>query len=449
MILNQILSLSKNVTFQHTVNNGIRGSLLMRYTSIINEGSKKNIYTLKSETKNKPKLKASIPLTISTRNTGFFNKLRAQDLWKSMTSVSVTGRKRGRAKGKLASVKNLNKGQIIGVGEENVVFPGLNAPIFSGNALSRIEERPKDETRTKKLEEIRNSMGKYRRARLSPLERGWTSCNWAGRNVGPPISQNEGDSNDFSDFDTLILESKIVKIMTGNLGQKRRSSLFVVSGNKKGCAGFTLVKGNNVNNAIEKARKKVGQFLLYVDICEGDTVYHDFYCEFMYTKIFVKKKPEGYGLRCHRVIKEICKVLGIKNLNAKVEGSKNTQNITKAFFLGLLNQKTYQQMADEKQLYVAKLLPGMPPKIMAAPSNGHVRSSSDYGMGGKVEIERKKFVPFYERLPSWETHLKKVLKNRNHEKIERQLELEYGQVQSFLTEKYPECVPNYRPSSDE
>ncbi|RXG72748.1 28S ribosomal protein S5, mitochondrial [Armadillidium vulgare] len=362
------------------------------------KGSKKNIYTLKSETKNKSKLKA----------------MPAKDLWKSMTSVSITGRKRGRAKGKLASVKNLNKGQIIGVdivyGEENVVFPGLNAPVFSGNALSRIEERPKDETRTKKLEEIRNSMGKYRRTRLNPLERGWTSSNWAGKSIGPPISQTEGDSNDFADFDTVILESKIVKIMTGNLGQKRRSSVFVISGNKRGCAGFALVKGNNVNNAVEKARKKVGQFLLYVDICDGDTVYHDFYCEFMYTKIFVKKKPEGYGLKCHRVIKEICKVLGIKNLHAKVEGSKITQNITKAFFLGLLNQ---------------------------------------YGMGGKVEIERKKFVPFYERLPSWEIHLKKVLKSRNHEKIQRQLELEYGRVQSFLTEKYPECDPNYRPSSDE
>lgn len=67
-------------------------------------------------------------------------------------------------------------------------------------------------------------------------------------------------------------------------------------------------------------------------------VFHDFFCQFMTTKIFVKRKPEGYGLVCHRGIKEICTVLGIKNLHAKIEGSTNIQNIIKAFFLGLLSQ---------------------------------------------------------------------------------------------------------------
>lgn len=47
---------------------------------------------------------------------------------------------------------------------------------------------------------------------------------------------------------------------------------------------------------------------------------------------------EGYGLVCHRAIKCCCEAIGIKDIYAKVEGSKNLQNIIKAFFIGLLQQ---------------------------------------------------------------------------------------------------------------
>ena len=66
---------------------------------------------------------------------------------------------------------------------------------------------------------------------------------------------------------------------------------------------------------------------------------HDFYSAFGKSRVFVQKKPEGYGLVCHRVIREICKTIGIKDIHAKVEGStKNVQHVAKAFMVGLLRQ---------------------------------------------------------------------------------------------------------------
>lgn len=76
-------------------------------------------------------------------------------------------------------------------------------------------------------------------------------------------------------------------------------------------------------------------------LCCFTLVYHDFFTQFGTTKIYVKKKNEGYGLMCHRAIKTICQVVGIKDLYAKIEGPTNVQNITKAFFLGLLQQVGY------------------------------------------------------------------------------------------------------------
>lgn len=49
--------------------------------------------------------------------------------------------------------------------------------------------------------------------------------------------------------------------------------------------------------------------------------------------------PEGYGLKCHRVIKTMCEIIGIKDLYVKTEGrTANIQNVTKAFFRGLMEQ---------------------------------------------------------------------------------------------------------------
>lgn len=73
-------------------------------------------------------------------------------------------------------------------------------------------------------------------------------------------------------------------------------------------------------------------------------VYHDFFTQFGKTKIYVSQKPKGYGLVCHRAIKSMCEVIGIKDLHAKIEGSTNLQHIVKAFFLGLL-----QQVSDYKE----------------------------------------------------------------------------------------------------
>jgi len=49
----------------------------------------------------------------------------------------------------------------------------------------------------------------------------------------------------------------------------------------------------------------------------------------------------GYGLRCHRAIITICKLIGIKDMYAKVTGSKNLINITRALFKGLTQQVDY------------------------------------------------------------------------------------------------------------
>ncbi|XP_011686328.1 PREDICTED: 28S ribosomal protein S5, mitochondrial-like [Wasmannia auropunctata] len=398
-------------------------------------------------------LKTHIPLIRDTRNSTFFVNKSADELWKGVTSVSNAGRRRGRAKG-LARKRDLNKGQIIGVGKIPIQFPGLNTPVFRGRELMQQQKLPLDPEREEKLAKLRqNYQTGPKRTKLSPLERGWTSVQMGGRKIGPPDPIGE---DTFDGFETWILENKFVNCMTGNLGRKSKISVFVVTGNGNGLAGFALAKAPAQRAAIKTAKNRAGQRLMYISRYKEHTVLHDFFTQFGATKIFVKKMHEGYGLVCHRAIKVCCEAIGIKDIYAKVEGPINLQHIIKAFFIGLLQQKSYQQLADEKRLHLVEFKSenGNYPVVIASPSEVRKpkevssRETLDFTqhvLGGKVILQRKKHPPFYTKLPLYKTKLLKLERSRHFDETRIRLMAEHGALHSFLTEKYPEA--KLRPKS--
>lgn len=49
----------------------------------------------------------------------------------------------------------------------------------------------------------------------------------------------------------------------------------------------------------------------------------------------------GYGLKCHRIVTEICRLVGIDDLRCKVLGSTNPLNVVQAAFKALGSQVFY------------------------------------------------------------------------------------------------------------
>lgn len=272
-----------------------------------------------------------------------------------------------------------------------------------------------------------------------------------GRSVGPP---DPIGTDTFEGFDTKILEMKNVTHMDGNYGRKKRYSVVAFTGNKNGLAGFAAAKNPDGRAAIKRAKNRAGQKLLFIERYNDHTVLHDFFCAFGQTKIYVYRKPEGFGLVCHRAIRTMCEVIGIKDLYAKIEGSTNLQHIVKAFMLGLLRQKPYELMAEDKQLFVVEQREENQniPIVLATPTECRRPSEipthenldfRTYGFDGRIVLKRKKFVPFYTKLPSWQNHLLKSEFKRNQQEVKIRLTNDYGGRRSHLTSKYPECDALY------
>lgn len=56
--------------------------------------------------------------------------------------------------------------------------------------------------------------------------------------------------------------------------------------------------------------------------------------------------------------------------------------------------------------------------------------------------------PFYSTYYGYQLYLKKREKLRNQDIAKQNLMVEYGELRSFLADKYPECKKYYRPKPD-
>ncbi|CAG9534314.1 unnamed protein product [Cercopithifilaria johnstoni] len=357
-----------------------------------------------------------IPFSQIRHNTvNFFMRKPARELWKTVTSLSPAGIKKGRAKTR-QSVLNLQKFYRIGAGPIKIKYPGLNAPVTVPNDEPMVvmektkEEIDAVEERLKNIIATRPSKKRVVE-KLHPLERGFAGTRIEGQKLGspPPV-----DDIHFDDFQTYCLQLRRTTNMT-SYGRQHTMSALIITGNGNGLGGYAIGKAGLKHHirAVVNGMKMASRKLVYVELLENRTIYQDFYAECRGTRIFAQRRPKGFGVVAHPRIMKICEVIGIKDLECKVVGStRNYIALTHAFFVGLLNQETHQQLAGRKKLHVVELSPHrryFPVKV-ASPLQSELRTERDiepkeklllndfYGEGRLPLI--KKRVPFYANLPN-------------------------------------------------
>lgn len=123
-------------------------------------------------------------------------------------------------------------------------------------------------------------------------------------------------------------------------------------------------------------------------------------------------------------------------------------------------QKSYQQLADEKRLHLVEFKSENEnyPVVIASPlqirkpeemTSHEILDFTQYILGGKVRLQKKKYPPFYTKLPLWKTKLLKLERLRHFDETRIKLVAEYGALHSFLTEKYPEAKLRPKPKPNE
>lgn len=125
------------------------------------------------------------------------------------------------------------------------------------------------------------------------------------------------------------LVTRRVTQQTGK-GRRHRMSDLVVVGNGDGLVGYGEGKHEELAHARRLAENEALRSMDAVERFEGRTIWTDMSIKFGATRILMRPRPVGFGLHCNPHIHQVLKAAGIKDVSAKVWGSRNPMNVIKA-----------------------------------------------------------------------------------------------------------------------
>lgn len=115
-------------------------------------------------------------------------------------------------------------------------------------------------------------------------------------------------------------------------GKIHRRGVLVVVGNGDGLVGYGEAKHDDGSRATNRAFAMAVRNMDYVDRFEGRTIWTEMSSKLGATRIILRPRPVGFGLHCNPNIHQVLKAAGIKDVSAKVWGSRNPLNVIKLLF---------------------------------------------------------------------------------------------------------------------
>ena len=115
-------------------------------------------------------------------------------------------------------------------------------------------------------------------------------------------------------------------------GKIHRRGVLVVVGNGNGLVGYGEAKHDDPSRATNRAFAMAVRSMDYVDRFENRTIWTEMSDKLGATRIILRPRPVGFGLHCNPNIHQVLKAAGIKDISAKVWGSRNPLNVIKLLF---------------------------------------------------------------------------------------------------------------------
>ncbi|KAF9067235.1 hypothetical protein BDP27DRAFT_1365076 [Rhodocollybia butyracea] len=137
-----------------------------------------------------------------------------------------------------------------------------------------------------------------------------------------PLSPFFSSESNMENLFKFILSRRIISQQTGK-GKIKHYQVFAVVGDGDGLVGMGMGTSLEVPAAQTSAYVNALKNMDYVSRYEGRTIWTPIRSKYRSTQIDMRPRPMGFGLRCQPVLHQILKAAGIKDISAKVRGSRN------------------------------------------------------------------------------------------------------------------------------
>lgn len=146
-----------------------------------------------------------------------------------------------------------------------------------------------------------------------------------------------------SDLDKkLVNVNRVTKVVTG--GRTLRFSALVVVGDHNGKVGIGTGKAAEVPSAIDKATEDAKKHMVKIARYKT-TIPHEVIGKFGTSKVVLLPSKEGSGVTAGGSVRPVVELSGIKDITAKIYGSRNRINCVRATLNALSQLKTKEEIA--------------------------------------------------------------------------------------------------------
>jgi len=154
-------------------------------------------------------------------------------------------------------------------------------------------------------------------------------------------------------LEKLVAVNRVAKVVKG--GRQFGFTALTVVGDGNGRGGFGYGKAREVPLAIQKAMEKARANMITISLKNG-TLQYPLNARHGAAKVYMQPASEGTGVIAGGAMRAVFEAVGVHNVLAKCNGSRNPINLVRATISGLANMKSPEDIASKRGKTVEEIV---------------------------------------------------------------------------------------------
>ena len=154
-------------------------------------------------------------------------------------------------------------------------------------------------------------------------------------------------------IEKLVAVNRVAKVVKG--GRQFGFTALTVVGDGKGQIGFGYGKAKEVPLAIQKAMDRARKNMKKVDLI-GGTLQHATNGVHGAANVYMQPASEGTGIIAGGAMRAVFEAVGVRNVLAKINGTRNPVNVVRATINGLTGMASPAYVAAKRGKTVEEVL---------------------------------------------------------------------------------------------
>jgi small subunit ribosomal protein S5 len=166
------------------------------------------------------------------------------------------------------------------------------------------------------------------------------------------IKRKKVSTADLELAEKIVTINRVAKVVKG--GRRFSFNALAVIGDGKGHVGIGFGKANEVPDAIDKSKEDAKKNIFKVHV-HKNTIPHQVIGKYKSAKVILKPAAPGTGLIAGSSVRAVLERAGISDILSKAQGSRNPVNLVKATLDGLLQLRSFEEVAKMRDVPLSKL----------------------------------------------------------------------------------------------